>query len=91
MTIPPPLPWGTRTFVMGILNVTPDSFSGDGLLNLKTAGPREAVLEQAARFVAAGARQGPLRVHLPNARASPPAAAAAIRGFVAPTGSIRTI
>ena len=23
--------WGTRTFVMGILNVTPDSFSGDGL------------------------------------------------------------
>ena len=24
--------WGTRTFVMGILNVTPDSFSGDGLL-----------------------------------------------------------
>lgn len=25
--------WGTRTFVMGILNVTPDSFSGDGLLS----------------------------------------------------------
>jgi dihydropteroate synthase len=24
--------WGTRTFVMGILNITPDSFSGDGLL-----------------------------------------------------------
>jgi dihydropteroate synthase len=24
--------WGTRTFVMGIVNVTPDSFSGDGLL-----------------------------------------------------------
>jgi len=24
--------WGRRTFVMGILNVTPDSFSGDGLL-----------------------------------------------------------
>ncbi len=23
--------WGTRTYVMGILNVTPDSFSGDGL------------------------------------------------------------
>src|SRR5687768_16295327 len=23
--------WGERTFVMGILNVTPDSFSGDGL------------------------------------------------------------
>jgi dihydropteroate synthase len=25
-------PWGERTFVMGILNITPDSFSGDGLL-----------------------------------------------------------
>src|SRR5436190_1004002 len=25
--------WGSRTYVMGILNVTPDSFSGDGLLN----------------------------------------------------------
>jgi dihydropteroate synthase len=24
--------WGTRTHVMGILNVTPDSFSGDGLI-----------------------------------------------------------
>jgi dihydropteroate synthase len=24
--------WGTRTFLMGIVNVTPDSFSGDGLL-----------------------------------------------------------
>ncbi len=23
--------WGQRTYVMGIVNVTPDSFSGDGL------------------------------------------------------------
>jgi len=30
--------WGERTFVMGVLNVTPDSFSGDGLL-----APREPV------------------------------------------------
>ena len=29
---PRTLAWGERTFVMGILNVTPDSFSGDGLL-----------------------------------------------------------
>lgn len=28
---PTPFAWGTRTFVMGIINVTPDSFSGDGL------------------------------------------------------------
>ncbi len=26
-------PWGTRTFIMGIINLTPDSFSGDGLLD----------------------------------------------------------
>ncbi len=25
--------WGGRTFIMGILNMTPDSFSGDGLLS----------------------------------------------------------
>jgi dihydropteroate synthase len=38
---------------MGILNVTPDSFSGDGL---KTGGdPVEAAVEQARRFVEAGA------------------------------------
>jgi dihydropteroate synthase len=27
------LAWGTRTYLMGILNITPDSFSGDGLLS----------------------------------------------------------
>jgi dihydropteroate synthase len=27
------LPWGERTYVMGIVNVTPDSFSGDGVLD----------------------------------------------------------
>ncbi|MGH7961551.1 MAG: hypothetical protein ACRERD_06945, partial [Candidatus Binatia bacterium] len=25
------LPWGAKTYVMAILNLTPDSFSGDGL------------------------------------------------------------
>ena len=25
--------WGKRTYIMGILNVTPDSFSGDGVGN----------------------------------------------------------
>jgi dihydropteroate synthase len=41
--------WGERTFVMGIINLSPDSFSGDGI-----AGP-EAALEQARRFVSQGA------------------------------------
>ena len=30
-------PWGSRTLVVGILNVTPDSFSGDGVLDLDEA------------------------------------------------------
>ena len=47
--------WGERTFVMGILNATPDSFSGDGLM--ADAG-RDAVgraVEQARSMAAEGA------------------------------------
>ncbi len=47
------LAWGTRTYVMGILNITPDSFSGDGLLD--QAGTVQAALVQGRQFVAAGA------------------------------------
>jgi dihydropteroate synthase len=46
------LHWGARTYVMGILNVTPDSFSGDGLLAQKDG--LAASMDQARRFVAAG-------------------------------------
>jgi dihydropteroate synthase len=46
--------WGERTFVMGILNVTPDSFSGDGLLNDEAGGVARAV-EQARRMADEGA------------------------------------
>jgi len=35
--------WGRRTYVMGIVNVTPDSFSGDGLLAAAAAAPETAV------------------------------------------------
>ena len=35
--------WGARTYVMGILNITPDSFSGDGLMSSGD------ILEQAVR------------------------------------------
>lgn len=45
--------WGTRTYVMGILNLTPDSFSGDGLLANEAWLVR--ALEQAQRFLTAGA------------------------------------
>jgi dihydropteroate synthase len=53
------LAWGQRTYLMGILNLTPDSFSGDGLLQPgreATGGDwQEAALRQAREFVAAGA------------------------------------
>lgn len=43
-------PWGRRTYVMGIINLTPDSFSGDGL-----AGFTKQAVEQAVAFQNAGA------------------------------------
>ena len=49
--------WGARTVVMGILNATPDSFSGDGFYPPPPA-PGEIerrALAQARRFLAAGA------------------------------------
>jgi dihydropteroate synthase len=58
--MPPPLTlrgatfeWGSRTYLMGILNLTPDSFSGDGLM---TSGEFiEKALDQARQFIAGGA------------------------------------
>ncbi|HEY93055.1 MAG TPA: dihydropteroate synthase [Dehalococcoidia bacterium] len=41
--------WGERTYVMGIINLSPDSFSGDGITDL------EAAMTQARRFVSQGA------------------------------------
>jgi dihydropteroate synthase len=40
--------WGERTYVMGIINVSPDSFSGDGLNSV------DAAVAQAQRFAAEG-------------------------------------
>jgi dihydropteroate synthase len=42
-------PWGTKTFIMGIINVTPDSFSGDG-----TSFDLEASIIKAKEFVEFG-------------------------------------
>jgi dihydropteroate synthase len=51
------LVWGERTYVMGVLNVTPDSFSGDGLalVGRSEAEVVAAAVAQAQAFVAAGA------------------------------------
>jgi len=46
--------WGERTFVMGILNVTPDSFSGDGLLT-GSGDPVEAAVRVGRGMVEDGA------------------------------------
>jgi dihydropteroate synthase len=51
------LRWGERTYLMGIINVTPDSFSGDGLAT-GGRGPAdvvEAALAQGRAMVDAGA------------------------------------
>jgi dihydropteroate synthase len=42
--------WGSRTYVMGIVNVTPDSFSGDGL-----GADRAGAVAQGIRMVKEGA------------------------------------
>jgi len=68
MSAPAPLPptrigprtfeWGSRTYVMGVVNVTPDSFSGDGLL-ASAVGRGGAAVEvaviQARRMIEEGA------------------------------------
>lgn len=55
-TPPPPITigqrqfaWGKRTYIMGIVNVTPDSFSGDGLTDT------DAAVRQALRMAEEGA------------------------------------
>ena len=47
--------WGTRTFVMGILNVTPDSFSGDGLVGGSRQSTVDAAVALATQMVEDGA------------------------------------
>ncbi len=42
-------PWGRRTYVMGVINASPESFSGDGITDVRAA------VEQALRFARQGA------------------------------------
>jgi len=41
--------WGKRTYVMGVINVSPDSFSGDGLADV------EGAIARAKRLASEGA------------------------------------
>ncbi len=45
--------WGTRTYIMGIINATPDSFSGDGIIARGNAA--DVALNQAREFLSYGA------------------------------------
>ena len=48
--------WGSRTFVMGIINATPDSFSGDGFVDPAAAAQRaRAMVEAGADLIDVGA------------------------------------
>jgi len=51
------LTWGERTYVMGIMNITPDSFSGDGLLAHRSpsGGMGEEMMAVARCLLAEGA------------------------------------
>jgi len=49
----PFLNYSSKTYIMGILNVTPDSFSGDGLMAQKDV--VKAAIDQALQFVESGA------------------------------------
>jgi dihydropteroate synthase len=53
------LQWGSRTYIMGVLNLTPDSFSGDGLIGGESqpepAIDLDAILEIGRNFVEHGA------------------------------------
>jgi dihydropteroate synthase len=53
MMAKPELIWGKKTYVMGIINLTPDSFSGDGIL--AESDPLQRALAQAEEFIRDGA------------------------------------
>ncbi len=48
--------WGTQTYIMGIINATPDSFSGDGTLGGSEADAVARAVAQGVAQVAAGAQ-----------------------------------
>jgi len=50
-----PFPWGTRTYIVGIINVSPDSFSGDGLSDVDMAVSRAVQMaEEGADIIDVG-------------------------------------
>ena len=87
---PTTLAWGAKTYIMGILNVTPDSFSGDGLLDRRDW--LEAAVTRAIQIVSDGAdildvggestRPGSMPVSVQEERARVLEVIEAVRGAV---------
>jgi dihydropteroate synthase len=79
------LSWGARTYVMGIVNVTPDSFSGDGVPDVAAATERALYQHDAgADLVDLGAEStrpghAPIDAALEAARLVPVVAAVRVR------------
>jgi len=53
--------WGKRTYVMGIVNVSPDSFSGDGAVDIEAALAQAAGSRKKARISWTSAGNQPVR------------------------------
>src|SRR5437660_11344102 len=54
------LDWGRWTHVMGIINVTPDSFSGDGLLENTDRPSQDEVIHDAVTLALQWVNEGPV-------------------------------
>ena len=67
--------WGERTYVMGIVNATPDSFSGDGLLASGSDGVVDRAVAQ-GRAMVARARPRSVATHSQSRSRSSPSPAA---------------
>ncbi|HEX6541212.1 MAG TPA: dihydropteroate synthase [Ktedonobacterales bacterium] len=82
------LAWGTKTWVMGILNITPDSFSRDGLASdgIATDAIVAAAVARAQQMVADGAEMLDIggESTRPSTVGEPPLDAAIERGRVVP-------
>ena len=82
------LAWGTKTWVMGILNITPDSFSQDGLAADGVANDAvvAAAIARAQQMVADGAEMLDIggESTRPSTTGAPPLDAAIERGRVVP-------
>ncbi|MCS7206339.1 MAG: dihydropteroate synthase [Dehalococcoidia bacterium] len=67
-----PFRWGARTYIMGILNLSPESFSGDGLADVEAAVQRALAMEaEGADIIDVGGESSRPPTVYPDARPIP--------------------